>query len=162
MSQASAAVFIRCSNPSTSTSNCSPQFICAERLISLYSITLQPRTASRSTACLHYTCTVTFIFRQPSLTIACVVASYLLSYLQPVFRQGLGSFHDDLLNPLHRQVTSGLLQTLTEESYHLKFTKQETDRNLLILQMDKRGNHIVLQRRIWQCFLHQGFYQLCF
>lgn len=40
-------------------------------------------------------------------------------YLESVFGQGLDSLHDHLLNPLHRQVTSCLLQTLAEEHNHL-------------------------------------------
>lgn len=40
-------------------------------------------------------------------------------YLQFVCGQGLGSFHDDLLNPFDGQVTSCLLQTVAEEADHL-------------------------------------------
>ena len=46
-------------------------------------------------------------------------------YLQSVTGQGLGSFHDDLLNPLNWQVTSCLLQTLTEEANHLMVRWEE-------------------------------------
>lgn len=42
----------------------------------------------------------------------------LWKFLQSVFWQGLGSFHDDFLDSFNRQVTTSLLQTLTEEAYH--------------------------------------------
>lgn len=56
----------------------------------------------------------------PSSCCVCVI------YLQSVLGQRLGSFHDDLLDPLNWQVTSSLLQTLTEEADHLKVTNEET------------------------------------
>lgn len=54
-----------------------------------------------------------------------VCVSEWVNYLQSVFGQCLGSFHDDLLNSLNRQVTSSLLQTLAEEANHLKVTQVE-------------------------------------
>ncbi len=59
-------------------------------------------------------------FIWPASVYVCVCVWERKIYLQSVFGQGLGSFHDDLLDPLNWQVTSSLLQTLTEEANHLK------------------------------------------
>lgn len=53
----------------------------------------------------------------------CSYQVYVRMYLQTVFGQGHSTFLDDLLNSLYWQVTSCLLQTLTEESNHLRDTR---------------------------------------
>lgn len=62
-----------------------------------------------------------------------VCVSVWVNYLQSVFWQCLGSFHDDLLNSLNRQVTSSLLQTLTEEANNLKVKREETANHKLAI-----------------------------
>ena len=67
-------------------------------------------------------------------------------YLQSVCGQRLGSFHDDLLNPLDWQVTSSLLQTLTEEADHLKVTGAETANHNTEQQI---GQKYIWSEMIW-------------
>lgn len=77
----------------------------------------------------------------------CVCVCVRLIYLQPVCGQGLSSLHDDLLNPLDREVTSSLLQPLAEEADHLRGERNREGRS----KTHTRLYHRAVGRRRSRC-----------
>lgn len=107
------------SHLSGQTNSCGSTSLFHRTLSRHWRCTLCVRTFKHNVLHFPFVLAPSFFIFFPSHVYALRVCMFWRMYLQFVCGQGLGSFHDDLLNPFDGQVTSCLLQTVAEEADHL-------------------------------------------